>query len=94
MHYGLDTWKSYLLPTLTCKAVNYLVPIPAETYSRINANVLNQSIKKNLGKCILNSRLKLIGLVLLVLLRKSSRGFLIKTDHLGGKESKDIKYKE
>lgn len=40
MHYGLDTWKSYLLPTLTWKAVNYLVPIPAETYSRINANVL------------------------------------------------------
>lgn len=58
MHYGLDTWKSYLLPTLTWKAVNYLVPIPAETYSRINANVPIKTSRKNLGKCILSSQVK------------------------------------
>lgn len=46
MHYGLDTWKSYLLPTLTCKAVNYLVPIPAEMYSRIDANVLIKTSRR------------------------------------------------
>lgn len=40
MHYGLGTWKSGLLPTLNWEAVNYLVPIPAEIYSGINANVL------------------------------------------------------
>lgn len=47
MHYGLDTWKSYLLPTLNWKAVNYLVPIAAEIYSRINANGLIKTPRKS-----------------------------------------------
>lgn len=47
MHYGLDTWKSYLLPTLNWKAVNYLVPIAAEICSRINANGLIKTPRKS-----------------------------------------------
>lgn len=43
MHYGLDTWKSYLLLTLTWKAAIYFVPIPAETHSRSNANVFHKT---------------------------------------------------
>lgn len=47
MHYGLDTWKSCLLSTLNWKAVNYLGPIAAETYSRINANGLLRTRRKS-----------------------------------------------
>lgn len=58
MHYGLDTRKSCLLPILNWKAVNYLVPIAAEIYSRINANGLIRTLKEDPGKCILNFLLK------------------------------------
>ena len=46
------------MPTLTWKAVSYLVPIAAEIFSRINANVLIKNIRKNLAKCMLDSQVK------------------------------------
>lgn len=52
----------FVAPLDLQKAVNYLVPVPAEMYSRINANALLKNIKKNLGKCILNSQVKLTAL--------------------------------